>query len=461
MISRRECMVRWGRLVRYSRGFASTAPPVPAASSGERRAAYLRRASDIPLLKETVGQVLQRTADKFPERTAVVSHYQNKRITFHELIKKADRLGAGLLALGLARGDRVAVWGPNSLEWVIAKLACARAGLVLVTLNPAYQAKELEHCLRKVGVKGLICNHTFKTQNYHNVMLQVAPDIASGTPGNLKCERLPDFKALVTITDELLPGSLRFSEVIAAGTDLGVREVRSMQTEVNPHDIVEIQFTSGTTGSPKAAMLSHYNIVNNAHIHNLRRFTTGAPKNHDIVCSLVPFFHVFASVIGILACVETGDTLLVAGPHYEAKTAYDAIRAEKWSDGRVWRADHVRGPAAGAREARQQGDGVGGHDVQRRGHRHQRAAQENQAEPAPRRPPTRLRHDGDEPGYLHHPVRRGRPESSAHLRRGAASPPGGQDCGRQRQHGAIWREGRALHPRLRHLQGLLGGPRED
>lgn len=325
-------MVRWGRLgrlVRYSRGFASTAPPVPAASSGERRAAYLRRASDIPLLKETVGQVLQRTADKFPERTAVVSHYQNKRITFHELIKKADRLGAGLLALGLARGDRVAVWGPNSLEWVIAKLACARAGLVLVTLNPAYQAKELEHCLRKVGVKGLICNHTFKTQNYHNVMLQVAPDIASGTPGNLKCERLPDFKALVTITDELLPGSLRFSEVIAAGTDLGVREVRSMQAEVNPHDIVEIQFTSGTTGSPKAAMLSHYNIVNNAHIHNLRRFTTGAPKNHDIVCSLVPFFHVFASVIGILACVETGDTLLVAGPHYEAKTAYDAIRAEK------------------------------------------------------------------------------------------------------------------------------------
>ncbi|KAK3913440.1 Medium-chain acyl-CoA ligase ACSF2, mitochondrial [Frankliniella fusca] len=335
MLSRRECLVRlgrrWGRLA-LARP-ASTAPPSPAAPApGQaqgRREAYLRRQSDIALLKETVGQVLQRTADKFPEREAVVSHYQNKRITFHELIRKADRLGAGLLALGLSKGDRVAVWGPNSLEWVIAKLACARAGMVLVTLNPAYQANELAHCLKKVAVKGLICNHTFKTQNYHNLMLQVAPEIASGTPGNLKCESLPNFKALVTITDDLLAGSLRFSEVIAAGTDQGVREVRNMQSEVNPFDTVEIQFTSGTTGAPKAAMLSHYNIVNNAHIHNLRRFTTGTPKNHDIVCSLVPFFHVFASVIGILACVETGDTLLVAGPHYDAKTAYNAIKAEK------------------------------------------------------------------------------------------------------------------------------------
>lgn len=335
MLCRRECLVRWGRW-RHPGGrpavqqavlrAASTAASAPA---GERREAYLHMKSTIPLLDETIGQVLQRTAAKFPERVAVTSHYQNQRITFNELIKKADKLAAGLLALGLAKGDRVAMWGPNSLEWVVVKMAVARAGLVLVTLNPAYQASELSHCLRKVRVKGLICNHTFKTQNYHKLMLEVAPEIASSTPGNIKSDSLPDFKALITITNELLPGSLRLSEAIAAGTDQGVREVRGLQGEVDPHDIVEIQFTSGTTGSPKAAMLTHHNVVNNAHIHNLRRYTTGSPKNHDLVCSLVPFFHVFASVIGILACVDAGDTLVISAPHYDPKTAYQAIKAEK------------------------------------------------------------------------------------------------------------------------------------
>ncbi|XP_034241574.1 medium-chain acyl-CoA ligase ACSF2, mitochondrial-like [Thrips palmi] len=340
MLCRRECLARWPRWGRWPRpagrlghhavraaSTASTAPATPAGS--ERGEAYVHMKSTIPLLTETIGQVLQRTAAKYPERVAVASHYQNQKITFNDLLKKADRLAAGLLALGLSKGDRVAMWGPNSLEWVLVKLAVARAGLVLVTLNPAYQASELGHCLRKVRAKGLICNHTFKTQNYHKLMLEVAPEIATSTPGNIRSDSLPDFKALVTITNELLPGSLRLSEAIAAGTDKGVREVRERQGDVDPFDIVEIQFTSGTTGSPKAAMLTHHNVVNNAHFHNLRRYTTGSPKNHDLVCSLVPFFHVFASVIGILACVEAGDTLVIAAPHYEPGPVYEAIKAQK------------------------------------------------------------------------------------------------------------------------------------
>lgn len=337
MLCRRECLARWGRWRRPG-GPGGLAPlRLRAASSatsvivsrGAPEEAYLHHTTNIPLIHETIGQVLQRSAAKFPERVAVASHYQNQRITFHELIKKADKLAAGLLALGLSKGDRVAMWGPNSLEWVLVKMAVARAGLVLVTLNPAYQTAELAHCLRAVRVKGLICNHTFKTQNYHKLMLDVAPDIATSTPGNIQSESLPDFKALITISNELLPGSLRLSEAIAAGTDKGVREVRDLQDGVDPQDVVEIQFTSGTTGSPKAAMLSHFGVVNNAHFHNLRRYAQGSPKNHDLVCSLVPFFHVFASVIGILACVEAGDTLVISAPHFDPKTAYAAIKAEK------------------------------------------------------------------------------------------------------------------------------------
>ncbi|KAJ1519697.1 hypothetical protein ONE63_004958 [Megalurothrips usitatus] len=344
MIAHRECLARlgrrWARPARLSLATTpssrtSSRPSSTAATASqadaERKEAYIVRTSDIPLVKETVGQVLQRTALKHPERPAVISHYQNSRITFNELLKKADKLGAGLLALGLSRGDRVAMWGPNSLEWIVAKFACARAGLVLVTLNPAYQAAEVAHCLRKVQAKGLICNHTFKTQNYHKLILEAAPEVATSTPGNIKSEHLPDFKALITISDELLSGSLRFSEVMAAGTDQGVRDVRGQQAHINPYDVAEIQFTSGTTGAPKAAMLTHYGIVNNARIHNLRRYNTGVVKHHDTVLSMVPFFHVFASVIGILACAEIGDTLVIASPHFDVKAAYETIKAEKAS----------------------------------------------------------------------------------------------------------------------------------
>ncbi|KAK2111681.1 Acyl-CoA synthetase member 2 mitochondrial [Saguinus oedipus] len=216
------------------------------------------------LISKTVGQCLEATAQRVPEQEALVVLHENVRLTFAQLKEEVDKAASGLLSIGLCKGDRLGMWGPNSYAWVLMQLATAHAGIIMVSVNPAYQAMELEYVLKKVGCKALVFPKQFKTQQYYNILKQICPEVENAQPGALKSQRLPDLTVAISV-DAPLPGTLLLDEVVAAGsTQQHLDQLQYTQQFLSCHDPINIQFTSGTTGSPKGATLSHYNIVNNS-----------------------------------------------------------------------------------------------------------------------------------------------------------------------------------------------------
>nr|XP_009677150.1 PREDICTED: acyl-CoA synthetase family member 2, mitochondrial isoform X2 [Struthio camelus australis] len=230
---------------------------------------YVQGTLDIPLLTKTVGQCLDETVQRFPDRDALVFCRDGVRKTFAQFKEEVDQAAAGLLALGLKKGDRLGMWGPNKYEWVLMQFATAQAGIILVSVNPAYQAYELEFVIRKVGCKALVFPTQFKTQKYYDILKQACPELEKSSPGGIKSKRLPDL-SIVIMLDSKLPGTFHMSEVMQAGDSSHVKQLRALQQTLSCNEPINIQFTSGTTGSPKGATLSHRNIVNNANLIGMR-----------------------------------------------------------------------------------------------------------------------------------------------------------------------------------------------
>uniref|UniRef100_A0A8D2PQ96 Medium-chain acyl-CoA ligase ACSF2, mitochondrial n=1 Tax=Zosterops lateralis melanops TaxID=1220523 RepID=A0A8D2PQ96_ZOSLA len=230
---------------------------------------YIQGPTDTPLLDKTVGQCLEETVGRFPDREALVFCRDGVRKTFAQFKEEVDQAAAGLLALGLRKGDRLGMWGPNKYEWVLMQFATAQAGIILVSVNPAYQASELEFVLRKVGCKALVFPTQFKTQKYYDILKQACPELEKSSPGGIKSKRLPDL-SIVIMCDSKLPGTFHMDEVMQAGDSSHVKQLRAVQQTLSCNEPINIQFTSGTTGSPKGATLSHRNIVNNAYLVGLR-----------------------------------------------------------------------------------------------------------------------------------------------------------------------------------------------
>ncbi|KAM5150223.1 medium-chain acyl-CoA ligase ACSF2, mitochondrial isoform 2-T2 [Callospermophilus lateralis] len=227
---------------------------------------YLQGHTSFPLINKTVGQCLDATAQRFPDREALVVLHEDIRLNFAQLKEEVDKAASGLLSIGLCKGDRLGMWGPNSYAWVLMQLATAQAGIILVSVNPAYQAMELEYVLKKVGCKALVFPKQFKTQQYYNILKQICPELEKAQPGALKSESLPDLTTVISV-DDPLPGTLLLDDVVAAGnTEKHLAQLQHTQQFLSCHDPINIQFTSGTTGSPKGATLSHYNIVNNSNM---------------------------------------------------------------------------------------------------------------------------------------------------------------------------------------------------
>uniref|UniRef100_A0A8C5W9I8 Medium-chain acyl-CoA ligase ACSF2, mitochondrial n=1 Tax=Microcebus murinus TaxID=30608 RepID=A0A8C5W9I8_MICMU len=290
---------------------------------------YIQGRTRIRLVSKTVGRCLDATAQRIPDQEALVVLHENIRLTFAQLKEEVDKAASGLLSIGLCKGDRLGMWGPNSYAWVLMQLATAQAGIILVSVNPAYQAMELEYVLKKVGCKALVFPKQFKTQQYYNILKQICPELENAQPGALKSQRLPDLTTVIS-ADVPLPGTLLLDEVVAAGsTEQHLDRLRYNQQFLSCHDPINIQFTSGTTGSPKGATLSHYNIVNNSNMIGERlKLHQKKPEELRVILPS-PLYHCLGSVGGTMVCIMHGATLILSSPIFNGKKALEAVSRER------------------------------------------------------------------------------------------------------------------------------------
>ena len=274
--------------------------------------------------------------DKWAARPALVVRHQKVRLTYGELRNEVDKLAAGLLTLGLEPGDRIGIWSPNNSEWVLTQFATAKAGLILVNINPAYRVTELEYALNKVGCKALILAERFKTSDYVGMLRELAPELGHATPGKLESARLPALRSVVLLGDTWHPGTFKFSEILSRGGDAEAKRIAELAPILQFDEPINIQFTSGTTGFPKGATLSHHNILNNGYfIGEAMRLTP-----EDRLCIPVPLYHCFGMVLGNLAAVTHGACMVFPGEGF--RSAGDLGNRRRGALHRAARrADHV------------------------------------------------------------------------------------------------------------------------
>ena len=273
------------------------------------------------LWRKTVPQVFKETVGSFGGREALVVPQKRLSLTWNQLDRKVDEFAAGLCAAGLRKGDRIGIWSPNCPEWVIAQFATARIGLVLVNINPGYRRGELEYALNKVGCKALVTAKQFKTSNYLQMLRELAPEMRECKEGRLSSRRIPDLRLVIAISEDPGPGIMTFSEIQRMGANAGQCNLDDLTADLDPDDPINIQFTSGTTGSPKGATLTHYNIVNNA------RFTTDRMRftEEDKLCIPVPLYHCFGMAMGTLGCVTKGAAMVLCGEAFQAEDTLFAL----------------------------------------------------------------------------------------------------------------------------------------
>jgi fatty-acyl-CoA synthase len=287
-------------------------------------ASYVHGASDAPFIGDTVGAYFDRVVERHAGRDALIVRHQDIRWTWRELKEQVDRVAAGLLALGLKRGERIGIWSPNNAEWCVAQFATAKVGLILVNINPAYRLAELAYALNKAGCVALITASRFKTSDYVGMLRELAPELATAVPGNLRAARLPDLQLVINIGDEE-PGMVRFGDVPGLGGKAEHKRLARLAGELQFDDPINIQFTSGTTGFPKGATLTHHNILNNGYfISDAMKFT-----DTDRVCIPVPLYHCFGMVIGNLGCLTHGSAMVYPSEGFDPLATLEAIEAER------------------------------------------------------------------------------------------------------------------------------------
>jgi fatty-acyl-CoA synthase len=288
------------------------------------RESYVHGNSGPPLIGKTIGALLDEVSAADGSREALIVAHQKIRWTYSEFKSRSDAFASGLLSLGLEPGDRVGIWAPNCAEWTIAQFATANAGLILVNINPAYRLSELEHVLRAVGCRALITAARFKTSDYIAMIRELVPELGDGS-GELKSSRLPELRHVISIGAGSYAGCVPFDRVLEEGKQLGCQQLDSIAATVQMDDAVNIQFTSGTTGLPKGATLSHHNLINNAFFVGE---ATGI-ESGSRVCIPVPLYHCFGMVMGNLGCVTHAATMVFPSESFDPLTTLETVAAER------------------------------------------------------------------------------------------------------------------------------------
>ena len=286
---------------------------------------YVHGTSDVPLLGKTISQQFDETAARHGVRDALIVCSQDIRWTYAEMKCEVDALAAGLLTLGLEPGDRIGIWSPNNSEWAVSQFASAKAGLVLVNINPAYRLAELEYALNKVECKALIAAEAFKSSLYLDMIRELAPEIEVAVPGALQSEKLPFLKTVIRLGEERSSGMFNYGEIAGrAGVEERAR-LDELQSRLQFDDAINIQFTSGTTGFPKGATLTHHNILNNGYFNGQALGLSEA----DRVCIPVPLYHCFGMVMGNMMCAAYGAAMVYPSEGFDPLDVLLAIEAER------------------------------------------------------------------------------------------------------------------------------------
>ncbi|RXH19610.1 AMP-binding protein [Bradyrhizobium guangzhouense] len=286
---------------------------------------YVCGISDTPLLGDTIGRSLDHAVRRWGTSEALVSPSHGVRWSWTEFAERVDALAAGFLALGLERGERIGIWSLNRPEWTLTQFAAAKAGLILVTINPAYRLSELEFALKKVGCAAIVTATAFKTSQYMDMLNTLLPELSSARPGQLRAARLPALRIVIQIGGPSAPGTIPFEEVARMGKAEHREQLAALGAALQFDDPVNIQFTSGTTGSPKGVTLTHHNILNNGYFTGRAMRLTEA----DRICIPVPLYHCFGMVMGNLASVTLGATMVYPGEGFDPLATLRAIEQEK------------------------------------------------------------------------------------------------------------------------------------
>ncbi|QJQ94442.1 MULTISPECIES: AMP-binding protein [Halomonadaceae] len=297
--------------------------PTPAAPGS-----YVSGISDTPLKGQTIGDCFDEIVERFEKRDALISLHQGLRYTWRELQAAVNEAARALLALGVNRGDRVGIWSPNCAEWTITQFATAKIGAILVNINPSYRTHELEYALKQSGTSTLILQGVFKASDYVGMIGELVPELSQARESTMEIssQRLPSLKRVVCLdAARVLPGMLSWSRLLEYASQVDDQRLATLQAELQFDEPINIQYTSGTTGAPKGATLSHHNILNNGLFVARAMNLTEA----DRVVIPVPLYHCFGMVMGNLGCMTHGAAMIYPGEGFDAEAALKAVAAEK------------------------------------------------------------------------------------------------------------------------------------
>ena len=290
-----------------------------------RVASYVSGTSDIPLLGCTIGEMFDEIVAQYPDQEALIVRHQALRYTYRQLQAEVDRCARGLMALGLQKGERIGIWSPNRAEWTITQFAASKIGAILVNINPSYRVHELEYALQQSGCAMLVMAPQFRTSNYTEMLYMLVPELRDNRSDQLKAGKFADLRAIIRLGDEPMAGMYTWGDVSSIAAQVSDAALAERQGQQQFDDPINIQYTSGTTGYPKGATLSHHGILNNAYsVAHLLRLT---PQDRLVIP--VPLYHCFGMVMGNLACMTHGATMIYPSEGFDARAVLEAVQEER------------------------------------------------------------------------------------------------------------------------------------